>query len=79
MRTGASVLLFGLALLLLLVTFATPREDGELSEPGWLVLCYILPVIGMVAAAMARSARRAWIPLAAALASCAAWFAVVLA
>lgn len=78
LRTSASVGLFGLALLLLLVTVATPREDGEISEPGFLVLCYVLPVVGMAAAAAVRTARRVWLPLVAAVASCGGWFLVVL-
>jgi hypothetical protein len=68
-------------LLLFLVTFAVPREDGEISEPGFLVLCYVLPVIVMAAAGAAlspKAARRPWIPLAIALAGIAGWFLVVL-
>jgi hypothetical protein len=75
LRTTASVALFGFALLLFLITFAIPREDGEIGEPGFVVLCYILPVIGMVAAAALSpgATRRAWIPLTTALTSCGGW------
>jgi hypothetical protein len=70
----------GLGLLQFLVIFAMPREDGSVQQPGFLVLCYMLPVIAMAAGAALSpgQARRAWIPLAIALTSIAGWFLVVL-
>jgi hypothetical protein len=80
LRATASVAVLLLGLLLFLITFMAPREDGSVPQPGFLVLCYVLPVVGMAAGAALSpgAARRAWIPLSTALASFGGWFLVVL-
>jgi hypothetical protein len=70
----------GLALLQFLVIFAMPRDEGEVDQPGFLVLCCVLPVIAAAAGAALSpgQARRAWIPLTIALACIVGWLLVVL-
>jgi hypothetical protein len=79
LRAIAATVLFLFGLLLMLIAFGTPREDGELSLPGYQIPWYLLPPIGTVAAFCLRpdGTRRAWIPLLIALTSFAGWLLVV--
>lgn len=81
LRRAGSITLFVVALLLFLITFLTPREDGGVSSPGFLVLCYVLPVIGMFAAVLLgpNGLRRAWIPATTSASASGGWLLIVLA
>ncbi|WP_272476837.1 hypothetical protein [Baekduia alba] len=79
-RTSTAAVFVYLGLLTCLIAFGTPRESGEVSRPGFLILWYALPLIGTAAAVRLRPGgeRRAGAPLVIAIISLAGWCAVLL-
>lgn len=80
LRKTAAVVLVFLGVLMFLIAFGMPTEDGEVERPGFLIPWYALPLIGTAAAARVwpGGTRRAGVPLLIALSSLSGWYAVFL-